>query len=240
MAKTWAADRGQLFYPGLAVAGLAAIGLGFSTTYFGPMARGSFHAPLVVHFHGLFALSWLLLLASQALLVRGGRTKLHMALGKAGLPLAIAIWASGLATAAWAARRDLPTQGAIAETSMAGTFDGLTFFLAFVMTAIALRKRPAAHKRLIALATIALLWPAVFRWRHIFPPSDRPDILYGMLIANIPILVAMLRDRFRYGEVHPVWLIGGTLWFVEQGIEVLIFDTLWNAPFGRFLLTVVP
>lgn len=240
MAKAWAADRGQFFYLGLAIAGLAAIGLGFSTTYIAPVARGTFHEPLVVHLHGLFALSWVLLLAAQALLVRGNRTKLHMALGKAGLPLAIAIWGSGLMTAAWAARRDLPTQGEFAHASLAGTFDGLTFFLAFVLIAIVLRKRPAAHKRLIALATIALLWPAVFRWRHILPPSDRPDILYGMLIANIPILIAMLRDRFRYGEVHPVWLIGGTLWFVEQGLETLLFETLWNAPFGRFLLAVLP
>lgn len=240
MAKTWTADRGQFFYLGLATAGLAAIALGFSTTYIGPMVAGTFHGPLVVHLHGLFALSWILLLAAQASLVRSNRMKLHMTLGKAGLPLAIAIWGSGLLTAAWAARRDLPTQGALAEASFAGTFDSLSFFLAFVLIAIATRKRPAAHKRLMALATIALWWPAFFRWRHIFPPSDRPDILYGMLIANIPILVAMLRDRFKYGETHPVWLIGGSLWFVEQGIEVLAFETHWNAPFGRFLLTVVP
>jgi len=240
MASPWATDRAQWFYAGIAVTGLAAIAIGFSTTYFKPMAAGQFHAPPIVHFHGLFALGWVSLLGVQALLVKGHRTRAHMIIGRIGLPLAFAVWASGIMTAAWAARRDLLSQGSIAEASLAGTFDSLSFFLMFVVTAIWARKDPAAHKRLMALATIALWWPAFFRWRHIFPPSDRPGILYGMLIANIPILVAMLRDRFKYGETHPVWLIGGSIWFVEQGIEVLAFDTLWNAPFGRFLLTVVP
>lgn len=240
MASLWAADRGRWFYAGIALTGLVAVAIGFSTTYIGPIARGSFHAPLIVHIHGLCALSWLLLLGSQALLVRGNRTRVHMLVGRLGFPLAVAIWASGIMTAAWAARRDVASQGAFAEASLAGTFDSLSFFLLFVIVAIWARKDASTHKRLMALATIALWWPAFFRWRHVFPPSDRPDILYGMLIANIPLLVAMLRDRFKYGVVHPVWLIGGCLWFVEQGIEVLAFDTLWNAPFGRLLLAVVP
>lgn len=240
MSSIWAGDSAQRFYIGLSVVGLAAIALGFSTTYFGPVAQGGFHAPVYVHLHGLFAASWVALLGTQATLVRRGNTQLHMKLGRMGMPLAFAIWASGLLTAAWATRRDLPQLGAVAEASLAGTFNGLTAFLLIVIIAIIMRRRPAAHKRLMALATIVLLWPAVFRWRHIFPPSERPDILYGMLIANLPILIAMLRDRFRYGYVHPVWLIGGTLWFVEQSIEVLMFDTLWNAPVGRILLTVIP
>jgi len=240
MASPWATDRAKWFYAGIALTGLFAVAIGFSTTYILPMLRGSFHAPIIVHIHGFCALAWLFLLRSQAMLVRSGRTRGHMLVGKLGLPLAIAIWASGLMTAAWAARRDHPSQGAFAEASLAGSFDSLSFYLVFVAAAIWMRKDTASHKRLMALATIALWWPAFFRWRHVFPPSERPDILYGMLIANIPIVVAMLRDRFKYGVAHPVWLIGGWLWFVEQGIEVLAFNTLWNAPFGRLLLAVVP
>jgi hypothetical protein len=240
MASIWAGDRAQRFYISIGVFGLAAIAFGFSTTYFLPLSRGTFGAPARVHVHGLCAMGWVTLLLLQALLVRSGRTRLHMKVGQFGPPLATAIWASGILTAAWAARRDLPAQGRVAEAAFMGTVTGLSIFLAFVLAGYVARRRSDAHKRWMALATIAVLWPAIFRWRHLLPPMSRPDIVLGMLIADLPILIAMLRDRFRYGEVHPVWLVGGIFWLVEQGIEIAVFDTLWSAPIGRALLQVLP
>ena len=240
MASIWASDRGQRFYAGIGLFGLIAIGIGFSTTYFTPMARRVFTAPGFVHVHGASAMAWVTLLLIQALLVSSGRTRLHMKVGQAGVPLAVAIWVSGILTAAWAARRDLPAQGPIAEAAFIGTVIGLSLFLAFVSAGYATRRRPAAHKRWMALATIAVLWPAIFRWRHLLPAMSRPDIILGLFVADLPILVAMLRDRLRYGEVHSVWLIGGTFWFVEQGFEVAIFDTLWSARIGRAMLGILP
>lgn len=225
---------------GLALCALAAIAIGFPRTYILPMAEGRFAAPLIVHFHGLFALCWPLLFLAQAWLARAGRMRTHMALGNVAIPLAVAIWGSGILTAAWAARRDLPSQGIAADTGFFGTVSGLSLFLGFVVAGYLRRKTPAAHKRWLALALIALLWPAVFRWRHLLPAVDRPDILYGMLIANLPILVAMVRDRLRYGEVHPVWWTGGLLWFVEQGLEVALFDRNLTAPLGHAILAFLP
>lgn len=121
-----------------------------------------------------------------------------------------------------------------------GTVSGLSLFLAFVVAGYFTRRRPAAHKRWMALATIAVLWPAIFRWRHLLPAMSRPDIILGLFVANLPILAAMLRDRLRYGLVHPVWLLGGTLWFVEQGLEIAVFDSMWSAPAGKALLGILP
>jgi len=240
MASIWAADRAQRFYVGIALFALTAIAVGFSTTYLIPMARRTFNAPVVVHVHGACAFMWMSLFLAQALLVRSGRTKLHMRVGQAGLPLALAIWFSGILTAAWAARRDFPSQGQVAEASFVGTVSGLSLFLAFVAAGYAVRRRPAAHKRWMALAAIAVLWPAIFRWRHLLPTMSRPDIILGLFVADLPILVAILRDRLRYGLVHPVWLLGGTFWFVKQGFEVAVFDTMWSAPIGRVLLAMLP
>ena len=240
MASSWAADRAQRFYVAIALFCLTAIAIGFSTTYFIPMVQRTFRAPGVVHLHGACAFSWMSLFLAQALLVRTGRTKLHMQIGRAGLPLAVAIWLSGILTAAWAARRDLPSQGAVAEASFMGTVSGLSLFLAFVVAGYVVRRRPAAHKRWMTLATIAVLWPAIFRWRHLLPTMSRPDIILGLFVANLPIVVAMVRDRLGYGLVHPVWLLGGTFWFVEQGFEIAVFDTLWSAPIGRALLLILP
>lgn len=240
MASIWGRDRAQPFYVATGVLGLIAIAIGFSTTYFIPMAQRTFGAPPAVHLHGASALAWISLFLVQAGLVRSGRTALHRRVGQAGLPIAILIWASGIMTAAWAARRDLPNQGDTAIASFMGTVSGLSIFLAFVAAGYVSRRRPAAHKRWLALATMAVLWPAIFRWRHLLPAMPRPDIILGYFIANLPILVAMLRDRIRYGEVHPVWLIGGLFWIIEQGLEIAAFDTHWSVPLGKALLSVIP
>jgi hypothetical protein len=131
-------------------------------------------------------------------------------------------------------------QGAAAETAFFGTVTGLSLFFCFVVAGYVTRRRAAAHKRWMALATIAVLWPAIFRWRHLLPAMDRPDIVLGFFVADAPILVAMLRDRLRYGAVHPVWLVGGLLWVIEQGIEIAMFDTHWSAPIARAMLAVLP
>ena len=193
MANIWAADRRQPFYPGMGLAGVLVVVFGFGVTYGLPMARGTFAAPWFVHLHGATALAWVLLYIAQSVLVSTGRTSIHRRLGVSAVPVAGTIWASGIATAVWAARRDLPEMGTVATSSVAGTLTGLSLFLIIVLAALALRHRPDWHKRLLTLATIHLLWPAFFRLRHLFPMIPNPEIILALVVAYAPILIAAFR-----------------------------------------------
>jgi hypothetical protein len=224
MTNPWARDRATLFYFSFGLIGLAVVMLGFGVTYFVPMARRTFSAPWVVHLHGAAALGWILLLIAQAKLVRERRTSLHRHVGQIALPLTLVIWASGIATAVWAAQRDLAEQGTVATSSLAGTVSGLTIYLLLVTAAIATRRRPDWHKRLVVLATIQLLWPAFFRLRHLFPAVPNPDVWFALVLAYSPILVAAVRDGRRYGKIHPVWLFVGPALVIEQSVEFAFFD----------------
>jgi hypothetical protein len=205
MANPWARDRATFFYLGFGIVGLLVIALGFGVTYVLPMARRTFSAPWFVHLHGASALGWILLLIGQATLVRGRRTPLHRRLGQAALPLAVLAWATGIATAVWAAKRDLAEMGTAATSGLAGTVSGLSLYLILVVGAVATRRKPDWHKRLVMLATIQLLWPAFFRLRHLLPIVPKPEISFALVLAYSPVLVAALRDRARYGKIHPVW-----------------------------------
>jgi len=239
MASIWARDRRQRFYGLLGLFGLLAIAVGFSTTYFIPLAERRIDVPPLVHLHGIAAFSWVALLVAQASLVRHGNTKLHIAVGRAGLPLAILIWFSGVATALWAATRDLPSQGTVATSAFLGTVNGLTLFLLLVIAAILVRRRPDWHKRLILLATIHVLWPAFFRWRHLFPMIPRPDIWLALVAPYSLIIVAGVRDKFKYGRVHPVWLIVGPALVIEQSFEVATFNAAPLRQWGQALYTIL-
>lgn len=239
MANPWARDRATPFYLGFGLVGLLVVALGFGVTYAAPMARRTFSAPWFVHLHGAAALSWVLLFIVQARLVRATRTPLHRRLGRIAIPLAFLLWAAGIATAVWAATRDLPAQGSAATSSLGGTVSGLTLYLALVLAAVAMRRRPDWHKRLVMLATIQVLWPAFFRLRHWLPAVPNPDIWFAFVLAYSPILVAALRDYRRYREVHPVWLFVAPALVLEQVVEFMLFDRPPLRNFGQWVYALL-
>lgn len=235
MANAWAKDRATLFYLSFGVFGLLVVTLGFGVTYVLPMARRSFSAPWFVHLHGASALGWLLLVIVQAKLVRTCRTPLHRRLGQLALPLALLIWASGMATAGWVAERDLPKDSTAAMTTLAGTLTGLSLFLLLAIAAVVTRRRPDWHKRLVLLATIHVLWPAFLRLRHLLPAIPSPDIWLGLVLPYFAIVVAAARDLWRYDKIHPVWLFVGPALVVEQSLELVFFKQGLLSPLGKWL-----
>ena len=239
MANPWARDRATFFYLGFGLVGLAVVALGFGVTYVLPMARRTFTAPWFVHLHGASALAWILTFIIQTLLVRSSRTPWHRRLGQVALPLALLIWLSGIATAVWAAQRDLAEQGTAATSELAGTITGLSLYLLLVIAAVAARRKPDWHKRLIMLASIQVLWPAFFRLRHLLPAVPYPDISFALVMAYSPILIAGLRDKWRYGKIHPVWLFLGPALVIEQSVEFAFFDQGPLQPFGQWVFRLL-
>lgn len=114
------------------------------------------------------------MLVAQVLLVRSGRSRFHRRVGQAALPLAVAIWASGIGAGVWATSRDLPKTGDPAYANTSGTAFSLTAFLLLMIGAVAMRRRPDWHKRLVLLATVVVLWPAFFRFRQSCPKCRVP------------------------------------------------------------------
>jgi len=230
-AAAFKADRGRSFYPAMGVVAVGAVLVGFSTTYFGPMAMGRFAGPTIAHVHGGLFFVWVALITLQPLLIRTRRWALHRAIGLAALPLAVSMAASGVGVGLYAVRRDLAAgAGESGYSALPGVLAAMAIFVLFVGIAIALRKRPAWHKRMIVLATIAILWPAWFRFRHLMPWLPRPEIWLALVLADSLILIAMLRDYLSFGRVHPAYWIFGSALVSEHVAEALLFDSpFWRA-----------
>ncbi|NND50323.1 MAG: hypothetical protein HKN60_08725 [Rhizobiales bacterium] len=239
MVNPWVKDRARPFYLAVGVFGLLVVAFGFGVTYAAPMFRRTFTAPWFVHVHGASALSWILLLIAQSTLVRMRKSSLHRSLGRAALPLAFLVWASGIATAVWASERDFAALGTIATSSLAGTVSGLSLYLLIVGWALVIRRRPDWHKRLMLLATIQVLWPAFFRLRHWLPMVPDPDIWFALVFPYSLIVLAALRDLWRWRKIHPVWLFVGPALIIEQCLEVAFFNEGIQRQFGEWLFALV-
>jgi len=224
------------FFLYLALAFLAVAITGFSTTFFMPLARGTFSAPPIVHVHGALLFGWLIFFIAQATFVKYKSLSVHRTLGWIGLALSVAIVISGVAVGDFAARRDLAASG---ESWPFGNFVNIVIemmlFGALVFAAIWTRRRPEFHKRFLVLATISALGPAWFRFRHFMPFVPNPIVTFS-LVADAVWLVAMARDWLVLKRIHPVYIWAGGAMFTIHAAELAFVDSQLWTNVGRWLL----
>ena len=218
------------FFIVIAIVGLFAVLIGFAKTFIIPTVQGSFKAPLIVHIHGAFAFAWILLFLIQTTLIHYRKYRTHQFLGILGVFIAAGVMVTMIPVGKFVVERDRNQGlGEFSYSSLLGVItSGLLFFI-LVLCGILKRNDSATHKRLMLLATIVVLWPAWFRFRHYFPTVPRPDIWFALVLADSLILIAWIWDKLRNGKIHPVLLYVGLFIILEQSFEVIAFDSpVWR------------
>jgi hypothetical protein len=195
--------------------------IGFSRSYY---LAGVFRAPLpapILHVHGALNTTWMLLLVVQAFLVSAKKIKWHMRLGIAGFCLAVAMVGVGFVVSANQLHRFAH------ETS----FDVLSFetipffeqvcFAALAGAAFALRKKSAAHKRLILLATIAMMPAALSR----FPVQVADNEAFAVHGIYVLLGLLVLYDLWCLHRLHGATVFGGLVLVAYLNLAVPVGHT---------------
>ena len=207
---------------------LAAIAvLGFTPTYWAPLGTGTLTLPPVYHLHGLLFTAWMALAVVQAALVARGRTTSHRELGLVGIALAALMVFSGVLVQVVQTRALLAgPRPEIAPGVTALSLSAMVMFSTFVALGIANVRRPAVHRRLMVMASFAIIGAAVARPFRFLPgttPADR-GLMAAVLVDAILLMVIWL-DRRETGRIHPVWLAGGAFLLLNQAGRALIGRT---------------
>ncbi len=215
----------HLFFSGMALVILWVVFYGFARTYF---LAGVFraHLPsLLVHIHGAAFTLWVLLLVTQASLVSAGRVDVHRRLGIAGFLLACAMVVLGVLTATAALARGVALPGMDAKTFYAVPMLDMLLFATLIFFAFRARSRPAAHKRIILIATIALTPAAFTRW-----PSAHLNAQVAFLFTYVLLFFLAAYDLWSMRRIHraTAWA-GGFLIFVGQMSLVIGGTVAWHA-----------
>jgi hypothetical protein len=213
----------------MAVLMLGAVLLGFGKTYF---LAGMFRAPLpnrLIHVHGAVFTSWILLLIVQTSLVAAGRVDLHRRLGLAGFGLASVMVVLGILAATDQLRREFGDPPEMdAKTFYYIPLTDIVSFAALIFFAYRARSNPPAHKRLILIATIALVEAAVARWPFAFIQNTPYWVTHVCSYVFLVPLVAY--DFCSSGNLHRATLWGGALLIAAGQSRFLIAGTpMWQA-----------
>ncbi len=159
----------QAFFLMMVLLVWAAVLSGFLYKNVNKFMEGTLTYPWVVHLHGILYSLWLIYFTTQVFLIGRGSVSLHRKLGPFGAALAAVMVVSGIQTGIVTERVVYARYGA---TILAGIFADMVCFGSLVAAAILLRGSPAAHKRLMLMATLGLtdagfgrwLSPAINRW----------------------------------------------------------------------------
>lgn len=224
----------------LLLAGLCAViaFTGFAGTYWLQLPGGTFVGSPLLHLHGLIFSLWTLFVVSQAGLITYGRHASHRAWGLAGIALASAMLFTGAAVAISGLQdRIAHGHGEAGRAFVIVPLSAIFLFACFVVAAMIARRRSDWHRRLMLVATVALLNAAIARFFFLAATGGGPGMRPGLgppnpvefalrpaLAADLIIVLAMLFDWRTRGRPHPAYL-----W----GLGVMLAVQFLRGPFSR-------
>ena len=198
--------------------------VGFARTYYLKVFFGNPPLPsLLVQLHGLVMTAWVVLFIAQVSLVATGRTKTHQRLGMCGAVLAALIVFVGVLTGiAGAARGASP--GPPPLQFLVIPLGDMVVFAILVGTALYVRRRRLdIHKRLMLLAAVNLLAPAIARIPLHFIETGGALAFFGL--TDLCLLACVAFDTIRNRRLHPAFLWGTLFVVAFQPLRLMLAGT---------------
>jgi hypothetical protein len=201
---------------------LLIVAVGFAKSFYLRNIIYSGHAgtstlPVYIVLHGIALTSWFLLFLGQTLLVACGRIRLHRALGIAGAALAAVVFTLSMLVVVRSVARGETSEVVLGDMAL------LLLFAIFVTGGIWYRRKPDVHKRLMTIASISIVAPAIARW-----PGAQSMLPISVVAPQLFLYAALiLYDVVSRRRVHPATAWGVASYIVVVGVTVpLAFSKL--------------
>jgi hypothetical protein len=208
----------RYFYFCMSLVMAALVVWGFSRTVNASLFHANPPRPLILWIHGAAFSTWVVFFILQSALVRVRKVSWHRFLGWFGAGLAALMVVLGFTIAVAMNRFDagvLHQKGVEAFLSI--PFEDIIAFGTCMALAIYWRKKPEYHRRLVFIATCALMDAAIGRFDFCFDHN----LFYPAL--DLLIVLGMVRDWVVDGRVHKVYLYALPSFIVLQSVAVYAY-----------------
>lgn len=211
----------HFFFSGMTLLLLATFFIGFASSYY---LAGITNAPLpdkTIHVHAIVFTIWMLLFVAQVSLTFINKVNIHRQLGIISFCFTFLMIPSGLMASVDTLKRTIAP--GIDELLFMINITMLLSFTSFMAAAYRMKSNPAAHKRLILIANIALVFAGLIRWP------------FNLLFHNIPIaarasylflLPLVLFDLWSMRKIHRVTLWSSILLIFVFELRFMIAKTI--------------
>lgn len=207
----------KYFYLSMSLLFAAIVVVGFSQTVNANLFHAAPPRPILLWFHGAAFSAWVVFYIFQSVLVRTRNVKWHRFFGWFGTALGASMVVLGFSIAVIMARFDALVLHQPDLTFLSIPFYDMLAFGTLITLAIAWRKKPELHRRLLFIATCGLMDAPVARFDFIF---------YNNLFfpcIELLILLGVGRDLLVDGRVHKVYRYALPLIIVGQSISIYLW-----------------
>ncbi|HEY3888902.1 MAG TPA: hypothetical protein VGL73_10035 [Caulobacteraceae bacterium] len=226
------ADRNAFL--GLTALVWVAVLSGFGTDSFDHVSKHGLDYPLIVHFHAMAFVGFLVLFTVQVSLIRAGRVDLHQRLGVAGAGLAAIMVVLGPATAMIVDAGAYAADGQTPEF-LAVQFTDILAFAGLVSAGLLLRGVPSAHKRLMLLGLIYISDAGFARFLNRIAAAALGQGFWGgmaglYLGSDLLLLGLGAYDLVTRRRLHPAY-VAGAVWMIGLQLTArgLLHSPAWKA-----------
>jgi hypothetical protein len=207
---------------------------GFGTDSFDHLRKYGLDYPLIVHFHAVAFVGWLVLFTVQVVLIRNARADIHRRLGISGAVLAAIMVVLGPATALVVDAARFAATGRTPEF-LAVQLTDILAFAGLTASGLLLRRIPSAHKRLMLLGLIYISDAGFARLLNGVMAAPFGQGIWGEMAglylgSDLLILGLGVYDLATRGRLHPAY-IAGVAWMVALQFTALVLlgNPAWKA-----------
>jgi hypothetical protein len=232
------------FYLSMGIVCALFVFIGFSPTYFlSVFFERPANAPplsLHVHIHTAIFTGWFALYITQSALVRNDRRDLHRRLGILGLVLAIALVTINIATVVNAISEGRSSRIGPPMTQLYVALSSSLIVAGFIAAGMYFRKSRDIHKRLMLLATIAMVGPALNRIIIHYDLVQLLGVTHAAISGSVVFALigaGIVNDVLRSRRVHPVYLVGFAIQFGLRPLGQSIPRTETWETFAKWVLS---
>jgi len=226
------ADRNAfLFFVGLVWIGVLS---GFGTDSFNHVSKHGLDYPLIVHFHAVVFVSWLVLFTVQVALIRNRRADIHRRLGAIGAVWACIMVVLGPATAMFTDARAYAISGRTPEF-LAVQFTDMLAFAVLTGSGLLLRRNALAHKRLMLIGLFYISDAGFARFLNAMVAAPLGASFLGEMASlylgsDLLLLGFGVYDFATRRKLHPAYLAGAALTLTLQLTALtLLHSPGWKA-----------
>lgn len=185
--------------------------------------------PKIVYVHAAVYVGWLLLLTVQVLLVMQNKVALHRRLGKFAAGYAALVVLLGMPTALAVSALN---PALLPPRFLSVNIVDVGGFAVMFAWAIAMRRNPAVHKRLILASMVAFADPGFSRitGNLMAEPKTMWPWFWGAFYGNVLLVILMLAwDLWRYRRIVWQFAVGaGAVIASEVWATAMYFDPSWK------------
>ena len=202
--------------------------------------QADYPAPLILAIHAVAFSAWMVLLTTQILLIRTVRPKLHKQLGLIGFGLVPLMAVSAFLSEVYSQRWRFVHPPNSQAFFIIAIFDILSFVV-LASLALAFRRNPAAHKRLILLATTMIVGAAYGRWwgpdlYNLFGEGLSGLLIYTYTGTNLLLLGSVAYDWWTRGRIHTVYQVAVPVILAGEIATTIIYHSPKWLPIARLAI----